>query len=164
MSRTDQSVQHRRTILAAALHCFAAKGYHATTLEEIRRAAGLSIGSIYYHFRSKEQLAHALYVEGLTAFHTALLADLAAAPDAQTGIEGMVRFDLARLADPTLWSRYRFPAGERHLPLQTTEAVGALHQLFAAELTAWLGPHIAAGLLSQLSVALYLALLFGPVH
>ena len=164
MPRSDQGAQHRLAILTAAYLCFADKGYRGTTLDDIRRAAGLSIGSIYYHFSSKEQLAHALYVEGLTAFHAALLADLARAPDARAGIEGMVRFDLAQLADPAIWSRYRFPAGDAHLAPATHAAVEVLQQTFATEMSRWLEPHIAAGRLSQLPVAFYLALLFGPVH
>jgi hypothetical protein len=32
------------------------------------------------------------------------------------------------------------------------------------DLTTWLAPHIATGILSEVSVAFYLALLFGPVH
>jgi len=34
-------------------------------MADIRVRARASIGSIYHHFRSKEQLAAALYVEGL---------------------------------------------------------------------------------------------------
>lgn len=47
----------------AALSCFAAKGYEATTIVDIERAAGLSVGSggTYRHFTSKrEMLAEAI--------------------------------------------------------------------------------------------------------
>src|SRR4051794_12312971 len=45
------SVEHeqmrRQQILDAALTCFGRRGYHATSMEDIVREAGLSIGAIY---------------------------------------------------------------------------------------------------------------------
>src|SRR5579884_1890407 len=105
MSRKDASALRRQAILTAALWCFTAQGVYATTLEDIRRAAGVSIGSIYHHFASKELLARSVYVEGVHAYQAAVLAELAQHDTARAGIEGLVRFDLSRLLSPTLWSR-----------------------------------------------------------
>ncbi len=58
---SDTEKQGRRTdILAAAKKVFARKGYHATTIADIAKAAKLSYGSIYWYFDSKEALFHAL--------------------------------------------------------------------------------------------------------
>src|SRR5580704_10103689 len=58
---SDTDKQGRRTdILAAAKKVFARKGYHATTIADIAKAAKLSYGSIYWYFDSKEALFHAL--------------------------------------------------------------------------------------------------------
>jgi AcrR family transcriptional regulator len=58
---SDQDKEGRRTdILAAAKKVFAAKGYHATTVADIAKAAKLSYGSIYWYFDSKDALFHAL--------------------------------------------------------------------------------------------------------
>jgi len=46
----------RRQILDAAWACFARKGFHATTMPEICRQAGLSTGAVYSYFRSKERI------------------------------------------------------------------------------------------------------------
>lgn len=40
-----------------AIAFFRAKGYSATSIDEIVRACGITKGSLYYHFRSKEELA-----------------------------------------------------------------------------------------------------------
>jgi AcrR family transcriptional regulator len=48
-------------ILAAAVTCFARKGYHDTTMEEIAAEAGIAKGAIYLYFESKEALFLALY-------------------------------------------------------------------------------------------------------
>ncbi len=41
----------------AAIACFAAKGYSATTIDDIARAAGTSRAGVYKYFESKEHLA-----------------------------------------------------------------------------------------------------------
>lgn len=50
----------REQILRAALTCFAQKGYHQTTLDDIVDEAGLSKGSVYVYFDSKKALYLAL--------------------------------------------------------------------------------------------------------
>jgi TetR/AcrR family acrAB operon transcriptional repressor len=46
----------KREILEAGLHCFARRGFHAATMDEIAVAAGVSKGAIYWHFKDKEEL------------------------------------------------------------------------------------------------------------
>lgn len=56
----EAKAQRREAILAAAKRVFAKKGFHATTIADIAKAAKLSYGSIYWYFDSKESLFHAL--------------------------------------------------------------------------------------------------------
>ena len=51
----------RSHILAAALRCFARRGYYATTVDEIAAAAGVSKGAPYVYFDGKEELFRELY-------------------------------------------------------------------------------------------------------
>ncbi len=51
-----RSRENRRRIRAAALACFRSVGYNATTLEQIAARAGVPVGGIYLHFKSKRQL------------------------------------------------------------------------------------------------------------
>jgi AcrR family transcriptional regulator len=70
----------REQILAAAAECFARAGYHATTVADIAEAAGLSKGTPYLYFPSKEALFIALYEEwgcGLTVRVDAAVGELA---------------------------------------------------------------------------------------
>jgi AcrR family transcriptional regulator len=52
----------RARIIAAAVECFAAKGYAATRIADIERAAGLSVGAggTYRHFASKRAILEAI--------------------------------------------------------------------------------------------------------
>src|ERR1051326_7436005 len=48
--------QRREQILLAAMSCFARQGYHATSMDDVVRESGLSVGAIYSYFPSKEEL------------------------------------------------------------------------------------------------------------
>lgn len=56
-----QRSEPRQEILEATLRLFSAKGYFGTSMQDIRREAGVSIGTIYHYFKNKEELATALY-------------------------------------------------------------------------------------------------------
>ena len=43
-------------ILIQAMRIFLEKGYHGTSIDDITRAAGVTKGALYWHFRSKEDL------------------------------------------------------------------------------------------------------------
>ena len=47
----------RTRLLDAAVHLVRAQGYEATTVDDICRAAGLTKGAFFHHFKSKEDLA-----------------------------------------------------------------------------------------------------------
>ncbi|MFJ2112194.1 MULTISPECIES: TetR family transcriptional regulator [unclassified Streptomyces] len=50
-----QRLKMRRELAAAAMELFAAKGYEATTVDEIAAAAGVARRTFFRHFRSKEE-------------------------------------------------------------------------------------------------------------
>ena len=54
--RTQLEESRRTQILEAASKVFARRGFHRATIAEIAKTAGLSEGSIYNYFRSKEDL------------------------------------------------------------------------------------------------------------
>lgn len=57
----------RRTLLERALELFQERGVAATTMRDIARAAGLSLGAAYYYFPSKEALVFAYYEDNQAA-------------------------------------------------------------------------------------------------
>jgi TetR/AcrR family transcriptional repressor of nem operon len=54
---TETRHESKTKLLDAALHVIRAKGYTATRIEDICDAAGLTKGSFFHHFKSKEELA-----------------------------------------------------------------------------------------------------------
>lgn len=63
-------------IQEAALALFVERGVEATTTKAIARRARVAEGSIYRHFASKDDLAHALYRENLEELSALLFAAL----------------------------------------------------------------------------------------
>jgi AcrR family transcriptional regulator len=59
----SETKSSRERIVEAALACFARKGYNKTTMDDIAAESGLSKGSLYWHFESKE----ALFLAGMEA-------------------------------------------------------------------------------------------------
>jgi AcrR family transcriptional regulator len=52
----DHEAEIRDRIVVAALHVFGAKGYHRTTIADIVRESGLSVGAIYTYFPGKDAI------------------------------------------------------------------------------------------------------------
>jgi TetR/AcrR family transcriptional regulator, transcriptional repressor of aconitase len=52
--------RRRQQILDAATDCFARQGFHATSMQDIFRASGLSAGAVYRYFPSKNSLIKAI--------------------------------------------------------------------------------------------------------
>ena len=54
---SEEHMEERRNqILDAAVATFSHKGFHQTTIEDIRLEAGLSRGAVYHYFKSKEDI------------------------------------------------------------------------------------------------------------
>ena len=104
MARTVDPEQHRRRrahIVESAVWLFATKGFAATTTADICRAAGISTGSLFHYFPSKQAVFHALWeldVDEWDRFH----AEVAAEPDPWTGLMSVVDKLAADAAEPVM--------------------------------------------------------------
>ncbi|HHS96890.1 MAG TPA: TetR/AcrR family transcriptional regulator [Chloroflexi bacterium] len=56
MRRSGGTEERRAQIIEAALRCFARSGYANTTMDEIAAEAGVSKGTLYWYFESKDDL------------------------------------------------------------------------------------------------------------
>jgi AcrR family transcriptional regulator len=81
-SRKTQQQQREASIealLKAALGLFVSRGYERTTVDDIAERAGLSKGSVYFYFESKEGLLYALFDQIEQVVIARMLENLAAA-------------------------------------------------------------------------------------
>jgi AcrR family transcriptional regulator len=58
--------RRRRQILDAASRCFAAEGFHATSMQDVLAASELSAGAVYRYFPSKQAIIEAIADETFT--------------------------------------------------------------------------------------------------
>ncbi|HEU4716632.1 MAG TPA: TetR/AcrR family transcriptional regulator [Bacteroidia bacterium] len=70
MPRTDKQLEELRNaktelIESVAMKCFAAKGFHATSISYIARKAGISAGLMYNYFSGKDELLKSIYLKGI---------------------------------------------------------------------------------------------------
>jgi AcrR family transcriptional regulator len=102
---TEQGAQARQDLYKTAIKLIVARGYEATTLREIARRAGVSVGLLYRYFPSKRAVVLALYDE-LSAEYAARGAKMGPGPwrerfvfalEASLGVLGRQRKTLAAL-------------------------------------------------------------------
>src|SRR5260370_8598484 len=100
-----QSQDSRDEILKAAMHLFANRGFHETSMSEVAREARVSKALIFWHFKTKEELFVAVLNRLLEPYFIDF-AEEAAAMDERAQIQKLVEF--YRLFVPDNASRVRF--------------------------------------------------------
>ena len=84
MSRNDlnnhqEANSRRMELIRAAAKLFRDQGYERTTVRDLGNAVGLQSGSLFYHFRTKEEILVAVMALGITATTEQLAAALSRA-------------------------------------------------------------------------------------
>lgn len=64
-TRSRQALRRREALLSISLRLFSEKGFHATSVRDIAREAGITEGLIYHYFQSKESLLKAIVTHAL---------------------------------------------------------------------------------------------------
>jgi AcrR family transcriptional regulator len=88
----------RDVLLAAALDSFTQRGYDATSVAELAAATGMSKAAVSYHFRTKNDLLHAL-AEPLLEELDALIDRHPTTPDWPGGVQALLEDYLTALTD-----------------------------------------------------------------
>jgi AcrR family transcriptional regulator len=109
---TGRRPSRRELILAAAMDLFHRDGYHATGMDDIGAAAGISGPGVYRHFRSKEEILAIGLERALAGALERARAIVARTDSSRRALEGLVAgFVEGLLADPWLSTVLM---GERH--------------------------------------------------
>ncbi|GAA5529830.1 TetR/AcrR family transcriptional regulator [Herpetosiphon gulosus] len=89
----------QREILDAAAICFARRGFHQTTMDDICREVKLSPGSVYRYYRSKDAII-AAFVEDDSRDLSDLLRQVGQQSDLWQGLDWLVDQLLAAISSP----------------------------------------------------------------
>ncbi|MEE2778247.1 MAG: GTP cyclohydrolase II [Acidobacteriota bacterium] len=152
----------KRKILSAALEHFSRDGIGRARMSHICRSAGVSTGSVYHHFQSKEQLAAALYLEGLRDYRAGLLDELTRHHTAERGVRGLVEHHVGWVTEHPDWAR--FLTHDRHADFLTDcqSELETLDEELDAGVATWLLPFIERREVTRLPRTLYHAVVMGP--
>lgn len=115
--RTPKAQARREEILKAAGACFREKGFQACGVSDICARLGISPGHLYYYFKSKDAILHAL-LERLSERTVAEISVLAERPDAIAVIldgEQLIRWNRTPVEETyldaaVLWEAYAVAA------------------------------------------------------
>lgn len=160
--RREATARRRREILHGALGLFLRQGVELTTMEQIREASGASTGSIYHLFRSKDEIAHTLFVEGMDRYHGRVLAAVRRERTARGRIRAVVATHLRFAVEQPELALYLTRLGMADAQGEMAAEYLAAHVAFARDLYACLHPHVERGELAELPPELYFSLLVGP--
>lgn len=161
-AKCSGTVERRRQIIQAALACFNEMGFVNTTMEDIRIRSRASNGSIYHHFKSKDQLAAAVYLEGLIDYQGGMIDELKKQTQAREGIFAIVRCHLQWVCEHVEWSRYLFRMRHAGFMADQENSIEAENKKFAKEFWAFFSRFIKDGTLRSLPVEIYISLILGP--
>jgi AcrR family transcriptional regulator len=163
----------KRQILVTALQCFTQHGVAGTSIDMIREASGMSVGSLYHHFGNKDKIAAAVFIQGMREFAKLLqryLAqadsqnDLASESNAEYGVKAIVYANVDWISENPDWARFVF----HHRSIVTKAGGGnklaSDMQLFFQQLITWFKPYTQQGILRPVSIELLSSLISGPCH
>jgi AcrR family transcriptional regulator len=91
----------RGRILSAAAHLFRAKGYERTTVRDLAQEVGIQSGSIFHHFRTKEDILREVMID-VILFNTERMEQaVAAAASASDKLYALIRCELVSITGDT---------------------------------------------------------------
>ncbi len=108
----DSRGASKRQILTEALTCFNARGIEATTIDDLRRCSGQSVGTIYHHFKNKEGVVAALFFAGFDDQSRAIAARVEGHLDSHGMVEALVTAYLVWITEVPELARFLFMARE----------------------------------------------------
>jgi AcrR family transcriptional regulator len=140
----QRRAERRRQILTCAWTCFSRNGFHATSMDDIIAATGMSASGVYRYFGGKDELIDAAGEESMAVFRTLFdrLRNTEPVPDVATTIATIVEpvagsvgnsvdstgeYDLSRVAIQAWSEALRQP--------QLRERTGDFHREMRSQLT-----------------------------
>jgi AcrR family transcriptional regulator len=151
----------RGEILDAALKLFNSSGYALTAVQDIALEANASVGSIYHHFSGKEDIAAALYTEGLGDYHRGLLRELQQKhASAEEAVTALVRNHVRWVERNRDVARFLFTSRDPEVLGATAHDIRGMNQRIFHAVNRWRERW--AGEIQDLPIGLFHAVVLGP--
>lgn len=164
MQIKDQHQSSRDRLMASGLAVFNEVGVNAASIHDICKRAGVSIGSAYHHFGSKQGLADALLVEGLQSNSESLAEKLAKIDHAEAGVRTVVTSLIDWIEANPEWAKYIYAAADSSVRKSAKKGIKEVNQVYGQLILEFFQPLVRAGKMRALPLDCYFSLIIGPVH
>lgn len=152
----------RNRIIEEALYFFMQHDFNETTMEEIRVKAGVSNGSLYHHFPSKDELGAAIYLEGIKEYQSGLLQALEYGGTAREVICSIVSYHLRWVKEHPGWTRYLFQMRSASFMKAVEDELAQTNTSFFISFYAFFRQSMDNGTMRNMPLEICFVLLFGP--
>lgn len=161
----EHEASRRRSILVdAARRLLSEAGVEGTRIDDLRESVGMSIGSVYHHFPSKAHLVAAVFLEVLTDYQRAFLAELSNHVEAEAGIRAMVGFHLRWCTEREESARLLFGLEAPRPSEPGGDELQAKNRRFFSQVISWWRPHVHYRALQPMKVEEAYVIWLGPAQ
>lgn len=132
--------ERRKEILRRCVECFAKKGFHQTSMRDLGKELGMSLGGLYVYFKSKEEMIEA-FIELDRALAKTIFNGATPEMTFWQGIEKMVEISNLAMEQPSarvscvLWAQIN---AEAMINPKVMQLVAEYYQYAADQLTKWI--------------------------
>lgn len=84
----------KRAIFEAAIKIFSTNGYDGATMDDMAQEAGVAKGTLYYHFKSKEEIFKYIITEGVEVIKEEIAETAEKEKDALSKLKALCRLQL----------------------------------------------------------------------
>ena len=149
-------------IAQAGLRLFTVHGSAGASMEQVRREAGVSNGSLYHHFGSRADLAARLLVEGMARSQQVVLDVLTDSSDAEPSVRGVVRAQLGWVEEHAELARLLYGDLPDEVLLAAEPLFGQQDRHYVDVIGGWLQSQAEQGTLARRPFGVSHALWLGP--
>ncbi len=120
--RKERERQARQQlILDAAIQVFAKKGFHQATMDDVAQEAELGKGTLYYYFKSKEEILLKLLEENTRSFFEQILHAIDSETDFIQTVRKVLLFYASYFTEHEMFFNIYFPYESGQIQLKSTE-------------------------------------------
>lgn len=149
-------------IAEAALRLLTVHGYAGASMEQVRRSAGVSNGSLYHHFPSRADLAARLLVEGMGQSQQVVLGVLLGAGDAEQGVRDVVHAQMGWVQEHAELARLLYGDLPDEVLLAAEPSFGEQNRQYVDVVGGWLQTQAEQGMVVHRPFGVTHALWLGP--
>lgn len=163
-----KTLEKKQRILNIALECFVKHGVESTTIEMIKDASGMSVGSLYHHFGNKDKIAAEVFIQGMNNFGQLTrqyLEDVSANNGtAEDFVKAIVYANVDWISDNPDWARFVFHHRSVIAKADSDKKLKQDINIFYKALKAWFKPFILKQEITHYPEEVIASLISGPTH